>query len=79
MIQTLYSLVVQIYPREKYLHGMNLVLLHDQYSKELSMILVKCSFPSEPITSPMPGAKSSTRLWGKVPSTNFSMSLLLYL
>ena len=52
---------------------------HDQYSKELSMILVKCSFPSEPYTSPMPGAKSSTRLWGKVPSTNISMSLLLYL
>lgn len=43
------------------------------------MIFVKCSLPSKPTTSPMPGAKSSTRLWGIVPSTSSSTSSRVYL
>ena len=56
-------------------------MIHDtctQYSSDLSMICVKCSLPSAPATSPMPGARSSTRLCGIVPSTSFGTSAFVY-
>ena len=49
-----------------------------QYSKEPSMILVRCSAPSSPATSPIPGAKSKTLRCGKVPFTSIATSLRLY-
>lgn len=49
-----------------------------QYSSDLSIICVKCSLPSAPATSPIPGAKSSTRLCGIVPSTKPGTSAFVY-
>lgn len=66
-------------------HGWHLVyLLHGyddgiQYSIEHSIILVKYSLPSEPTISPIPGARSNTRLCGSVPSTSLPMSPVVYL
>lgn len=50
----------------------------NQYSSDLSMMFVKCSLPSAPATSPMPGARSNTRLCGIVPSTKLGISAFVY-
>jgi hypothetical protein len=50
------------------------LLEHAQYSRLRSIIAVSASRPSEPTTSPIPGARSSTRRCGIVPSTRRATS-----
>lgn len=50
----------------------------NQYESEFVMIPRRSSAPSSPGTSPIPGARSSTLRWGKVPCTIASTSFSVY-
>lgn len=57
-------------------HNDRVWAMHNQNDMALEMIRVRSSSPELPT---MPGARSRTRRWGRVPLTSSGMSLSLYL